>query len=520
LTDSGRAREGRLGYLSIPMRPPSLPRRRLPRRLLVVAAILAAPTPLGAQSAAHDEALPAWLAEVAEGPLARAHWGVAAYDLTDRRWVALHAADRYFVPASNLKLVVTAVALERLGLAYSWRTSVYGTAPVGRDGILRGDLILYGRGDPNLSGRFAGTITGVFEALADSLAARGLRRVTGALLADESYWDTDYLRGEWESYDTLWWYAAPVGALGFNDNAVDFAVRPGSRAGEPPVIEGEPESEFWTLENRAVTGLPGAARTFDMRREPGTNRIEAYGVLPLDADPRTEYFAVVDPAGWAGTVFREVLGQRGIAVEGPVRTVSESERSPIAAGDTVALASWVSPPLARVVETINQRSQNWHAEMVLKTLGREVAREGSWPAGLRVERETLAALGVDSTAFILRDASGLAAENLVTPRAVVDLLAVARERPWGEAFVASLPLAAGQSGSLRRRFANTVGAGRVRAKTGFIENVYALAGYLTTLEGHELAFSVIVNQTGPAGGAAATAAIDRLVNDLVSGTVH
>ncbi|MFN2421145.1 MAG: D-alanyl-D-alanine carboxypeptidase/D-alanyl-D-alanine-endopeptidase [Gemmatimonadota bacterium] len=485
--------------------------------LAIAAVILVGDGPLRAQSVPLHEGPPVWLARVAEGPLARAHWGVAVYDLADRRWVALYDADRYFVPASNLKLVVTAVALERLGPAYTWRTSIYGSAPVGRDGTLRGDLVLYGRGDPNLSGRFAGTITAVFEALADSLAARGLRRVSGALLADESHWDTDYLRGEWESYDTLWWYAAPVGALGFNDNAVDFAVRPGSRVGERPVVEGQPESEFWTLENRAETGPPGAARTFDLRRVPGTNRIEAYGVLPLDADPRTEYFAVIDPAGWAGTVFREVLAQRGITIEGPVRVVSEAERSPVAAGDTIALAAWISPPLERVVETVNQRSQNWHAEMVLKTLGREIAGEGSWPAGFRAERSALAALGVDTTAFLLRDASGLAAENLVTPRALVELLAAARRRPWGTTFLASLPVAAGSTGSLRSRFANTVGAGRVRAKTGFIENVYALAGYLTTLAGREIAFSVIVNQTGTAGGAAATAAIDRLVNDFVSG---
>jgi D-alanyl-D-alanine carboxypeptidase/D-alanyl-D-alanine-endopeptidase (penicillin-binding protein 4) len=487
------------------------------RFLAIAAVLLASGGPLRAQSSSHDRGLPEWLARVAEGPLTRAHWGVAVYNLTDRRWVALHDADRYFVPASNLKLVVTAVALERLGPAYTWRTSVYGTAPVSRDGTLRGDLVLYGRGDPNLSGRFAGSITAVFEALADSLAEAGLRRVSGALLADESHWDTDYLRGEWESYDTLWWYAAPVGALGFNDNAVDFAVRPGSRVGEPPVVEGEPESEFWMLHNRAETGPPGAVRTFDLRRVPGTNQIEAYGVLPLDADPRAEYFAVVDPAGWAGTVFREVLAQRGITVGGPVRIVSEAERSPVAAGDTLALASWVSPPLGRVVETVNQRSQNWHAEMLLKTLGKAVAGDGSWPTGLSVERETLAALGVDTTAFLLRDASGLAAENLVTPRAVAELLAAARDRPWSEAFVGSLPVAAAQTGSLRSRFVNTVGAGRVRAKTGFIENVYALAGYMTTLAGRELAFSVIINQTGKAGAAAATAAIDRLINDFISG---
>ncbi len=459
---------------------------------------------------------------MARGPLARAHWGVAVYDLTADRWLAVHDADRYFVPASNLKLIVTAAALEKLGPTYTWRTSLYGTAPVGRDGVLRGDLVLYGRGDPNLSGRFTDSITAVFEALADSLDARDVRRVTGGLVADASLWDDEPLRPEWEAYDTLWWYAAPVGPIGFNDNSIDFAIRPAARVGDRPEIEGEPESAFWSLENRATTGPPGVRQTFDLTREPGTNRVVAYGVLPLDAAPRTEYFAVVDPAAWTATVLREVLVDEGIVIEGPVSVVHDPARSPVAVASgarrgLVELASWTSPPLPRVAETINGRSQNWHAEQLLKTLGLEVRGEGSWEAGLRAEKETLAALGVDTTAFHLHDASGLASANLVTPRALVELLTAARRRPWGETYVRSLPLAAGESGSLRRRFANTVGAGRVRGKTGFIENVYALSGYLDTLDGRTLAYSVIVNQTGAAGASTVTAAIDRLVNEFVSG---
>ncbi|HUP20773.1 MAG TPA: D-alanyl-D-alanine carboxypeptidase/D-alanyl-D-alanine-endopeptidase [Gemmatimonadota bacterium] len=469
----------------------------------------------GGASAADADRLPGWLDAVVDGPLERAHWGIAVYDLTGDRWVARHAADRYFVPASNLKLVVSATAMERLGPDYRWRTSVYATAPLAPDGTLEGDLVLYGRGDPNLSGRHFDSMTFVFQALADSLAARGLTRVSGDLLADESLWDADHVRRDWAGYDLLWWYAAPVGALGFNDNAIDFAVQPASRVGAPPLVEGDPSSAFWTLENGATTGPPGAPHTFDLTRIPGTNRVIAYGVLPLDTPPRTEYFAVVDPAGWAGTIFREVLAARGIEVHGGVRTVSDPAASPVAAGDTVALAAWESPTLTRVVESINGRSQNWHAEQVLKTLGAEARGEGSWAAGLAVERATLAALGVDTTGFLLRDASGLSSANLVTPEGLVALLRAARAEPWAEAWLASLPVAA-ESGSLRRRFANTVGAGRVHAKTGYIENVYSLSGYLETMTGREYAFSVIVNQTGP-GSSGATETIDRLVNALISG---
>ncbi|HET7691665.1 MAG TPA: D-alanyl-D-alanine carboxypeptidase/D-alanyl-D-alanine-endopeptidase [Gemmatimonadota bacterium] len=475
----------------------------------------AQPAPGSSSHVDPESALPAWLAEVATGTLARSHWGVAVRDLATGRWVARHDADRYFVPASNLKLVVSAAALERLGADYAWRTSVYGTEPIGAGGVLDGDLVLYGRGDPNLSGRFAPSMTAIFEALADSLAARGLARVTGELLADESFWDADYVRGDWATYDLLWWYAAPVGALGFNDNSIDFHIRPGAAVGEPLVIDGEPASSFYSLENRAVTGPAGSERTFDLTREPGTNHVVAYGSLPVDAEPDVEYLAVVDPAGWAATVFREVLSRRGIAVEGRVRTISRPADSPVAAGDTIALAAHAGPPLARVVEAVLGRSQNWHAEQLLKTLGKEIEGEGSWSAGLAVERRTLAELGVDTTAMFLRDASGLSSANLVTPEALVDLLSAVRRRPFASPFVSALPVA-GESGSLRRRFGGTPAAGRVRAKTGYIENVYSLSGYLTTLAGDEYAFSVVVNQTA---GESAVEAIDRLVSGIVEGRI-
>lgn len=461
------------------------------------------------------DSLPRWLAPYAAGPLARAHWGVAVYDLDAGRWVLEHAADRFFVPASNLKLVVSAVGLERLGPGFTYRTSVYGTAPIAADGTLDGDLVLYGRGDPNLSGRHAPTMTAILEALADTLLTRGLRRVSGEILADQSHWDDDPVRGDWSAYDLLWWYAAPVGALGFNDNSIDFRIRPGDRVSDPPLIVPDPPSGFYTFENRATTGPPGASKTLDFTRTPGTNLIQAYGVLPLDAAPHTEYFAVVDPAAWTGTMFREILAARGIDARGAVRTVRDAAASPVAAGDTIPLAAHVSPPLERVVEAINGRSQNWHAEQLLKTIGREVRGEGSWAAGLAVERAALAAMGVDTNAFVLRDASGLSAANLATPRGLVTLLARMRERPQGGRFAASLPVA-GESGSLRRRFGGTVGAGRVRAKTGFIEHVHALSGYLTGADGHEYAFSILVNG---AAGDGVTDAIDRLVNAIVSGAV-
>ncbi len=461
---------------------------------------------------APPDTLPSWLATVASGVLSRAHWGVAVYDTEAEQWVALHNADRFFVPASNLKLVVSAVALERLGPEFTYRTTVYATRPVGPDGTLNGDLVLYGRGDPNLSGRHAPSMTSIFEWLADSLISHGLKRVAGDLIADESHWDDQYHHRDWSGFDQMWWYAAPVGALGFNDNSVDVAIRPGPRAGAQPSIETLPKSPFYTLDNRAVTGARGVESTFDMKREPGTNRITAFGVLPLDERPETAYVAVVDAAAYSATMFRSVLAERGIEISGRVRTVSDPLVSPVGSAGTIAIANHRSVPLATVLESINGRSQNWHAEQVLKTLGREIAGAGTWDAGLRVERETLAQLGVDTTAFLLRDASGLSPANLTTPRALVELLTTMRSRPHGDVFARTLSVA-GQSGSLKGRFRGSAAQGRVRAKTGFIANVYALSGYMSTVSGREYAFSVFVN----GAGSQANPAIDRLVEGFVLG---
>jgi len=487
--------------------------------LVALVATLLSPglAPAASPSAAPGDTLPPWLSSFAEGRLARAHWGVSAVDLETGQEVVAWNDDRYFVPASNLKLVVAATALETLGPDFTWSTTVHATGPIGADGRLVGDLVLHGTGDPNLSGRYTPSMTAIFESLADSLASAGLVRVEGEVIADESHWDGDHLHSSWKAYDLLWWYAAPVGALGFNDNAIDFHIQPGLSPGDPPVIDGEPASAFWTLENRAVTGPPGATKTFDLLREPGSNRVVAYGTLPLDAAPEVEYFAVVDPAAWAGTVFREVLERRGITVAGSVRTVADPERSPVASGAARRLAGWTSPPLARVVESINGRSQNWHAEQLLRTIGREIAGEGSWEAGLATERRTLNVLDVDTTAFVLRDASGLSSENLATPRGLVELLTAMRDHPHAGVWLGSLSVAAEQ-GSLRRRFRGTPSAGRVYAKTGFLEHVHALSGYLTTVSGREIAFSVIVNGAGPGGDDAADA-IDGLVDGLVSESV-
>ena len=473
--------------------------RRAPLFLLLC--LLAFATPAAAQSTELARRVDA----VADrSPLDRAHWGILIQDVASGEVLYERNADRLFIPASNLKLVVVAAALSRMSADHRLRTSVYTTGPL-RDGVIDGDLVLYGRGDPGISGRYHDDrMLAVWEDLADSLAARGVRAVRGGLVADESWFDSIHVHGDWELYDLLWWYAAPVSALGFNDNSIDFRISPGA-VGQPARIEWQPVTSFVVLSNRTRTIAAGGARTLDFERGNG-DTIIAYGTLPADERPWTEYFAVHDPARYAGTVFREVLESRGIRFGTSQVRVERAQDRSVARANPVELAGYDSAPLSQLVFPILNSSQNWFAEQLLKALGRDSGAGGTWDAGLDVERRFLTeTVGLDDAEFRLRDASGLSAGNLITPRALARVLLHAREF---DALRDALPVSAATRGSLRSRFTDM--PGRVRAKTGGIRNVDALSGFVTSDSGRELVFVVIVNGSA-FPGSTVRAAIDDVV---------
>ncbi|MGD0990845.1 MAG: D-alanyl-D-alanine carboxypeptidase/D-alanyl-D-alanine-endopeptidase [Gemmatimonadales bacterium] len=422
-------------------------------------------------------------------PFDRALWGVAIADPRGRL-VFERNGGRLFVPASDVKLVVAATAAALLPGDYRFRTSVYAAGPVEGDTV-RGDLVLYGRGDPTLSGRYSATETAAFDELADSLKAHGIARVAGDLVGDASWFDSATAHPSWQGYDLNWWYAAPITALAFNESSVDFLVDPGA-IGQPPDIRLRPDLGIVQFTNRARTVSADSDRTLDFFREPGTNVVWAQGDLPADAASDTEYFAIHDAPAWAATAFRRSLEAHGIVVDGRVRTTFDSTATAAARG-APPLAEHLSPPLADILQPILATSQNWFAEMLLKTLGRELGGEGSWQAGLDVERRFLIdSLGVDSTTFDLVDGSGLSAWNLVAPRAFVQLLTRMRKIPRARAFLDALPVA-GESGTLKGRLTDARLSGRVRAKTGSINRVNSLSGYLELPRGRTWTFSIQLN---------------------------
>jgi len=452
---------------------------------------LAPPAASGTTGRAAGPTLAARIDAILDRPYLRgADWGIEVRDAASDRVLYARAAGRPFIPASNLKLLVATTAAHHLDPGYRFRTTLYGTGPV-QDGVLRGDLVLYGRGDPLISRRYGRPSAAAWDELADSLLARGIRRVSGGVVADDSYFEPRHLHPEWDPSDLLWWYAAPVGALGYEDNAIEFHLDPGA-VGGPARVTWTPRSAYVVVENDAVTVAAGRPATADLERVAGTRRIRAVGQVPAGAGTDVEFFAVLSGAEYAGTTFREALERKGIAVgRSEVRVVSDSLQSP--ARGAAVLAEHGSDPLPRVIGPILLNSQNWIAETLLKTVGREVRGQGSWEAGIAVERDFLTrVVGIDSADFALSDGSGLSDRNRVTPRALVKLLGYVRRTPAMAVVRQSLPVS-GREGSLRARLTDL--PGRVAAKTGYIGGVDSMSGFVTTDDGRTVIFSIIANRT-------------------------
>ena len=435
-------------------------------------------------------------------PFNRQIWGIALVD-EGGRLVYGRNESRLFIPASNAKLVVTAVAAARLPPDWRVKTSLYGGPVVG--GVLQGDLVLYGRGDPTIDQRCYAvdtTLAGVCDTdpflrlrqLVDSLRAKGVRAIAGDVVGDGSYFEATMVHPNWESFDLNWWYAAPVSGLGFHDNCVDFNWQPGPAPGTPAQITMYPDLGDISFENRTLTLPPGGESNIGDRffRHPGTLNIWAEGTVAMDNPPRTDSFALPDPNLYTARALRQVLADAGIAVDGTTRSTTDSllyARMRAAP----ALAEVMSRPLRDWIFPILNTSQNWFAEMLLKQLGRQFGKGGSWPAGLEVERRFLIdSVHVDSTQISLSDGSGLSSSNLISPLAFTQLLRFIRRHPRYHTFAAGLPQS-GSIGSLRSRFLGTPLAGRVRAKTGSISRVHSLSGYIELGGGKALAFSVLAN---------------------------
>lgn len=449
-----------------------------------------------------------------------AQWGILVVDVAGGDTVYARNPASLLVPASNLKLITGAVALKILGPDFRFTTVVSSTGPI-RQGVLEGDLVILGSGDPTFSARFHGDPMRPLRAIADSLGRRGVRRVSGRLVSGfDAFPDAGLARGwAWDDLDQA--YAATVDELLLNEGVTRVSVRGGAAPGQPVEVRTSPARAFPPVRNSARTVSAGEPQVWVVWDSlsgglslGGT--IAARSTVELEVTNRNQTAAYLE-------ALREALADRGIAVgagvlsrplggssgglgSGP--TAEARARPPTGPGRT-ALFAITSPPLSAILTAFEKNSVNQIGEALLKTVGRLRSGVGTFESGIDAIRRQLGAWGVASDGFIIRDGSGLSRMNAVSAETLVRVLVRIREEPAFATFAAALPVA-GLDGTLGRRLGGAPARGNVRAKTGSMEQVRALSGYVTAADGRQLAFSVLANNwTVPASQ------VESAIDDIV-----
>jgi D-alanyl-D-alanine carboxypeptidase/D-alanyl-D-alanine-endopeptidase (penicillin-binding protein 4) len=434
-------------------------------------------------------------------PSSKGDWGILIIDAQTGETLYEKNADGYFVPASNMKLFTTALALARLGPDFKFHTTLETRGTISSDGTLSGDVVLVGRGDPNLSNRrfpyelkeeFDGPPEKTLVELADALVARGVKEISGDVVGDDSYFPRERYPNGWEIDDMVWEYGAAISSIVVDDNTVALTLTPGERMGDPVQAVVAPLTPDFSLQNDVTTSAADVKSDLTLTREPGASLVVVRGTLPAKSAPRKLVLSIEEPAQHAASLLAALLVERGVRLDGRIRAVhrAETDTTP-----RTILAEHVSVPLGESVKLINKISQNLHTEMLLRTAARQ---DGLWTTPedmLKSAQDFYAAAGIAPDDVIQTDGSGLSRHDLVTPRAIVTLLKYAEGQTWFAPYYASLPVA-GIDGSLQDRMKGTVAAGRIHAKTGSVEHVRTLSGFAETPGGRRLIFSFLGNNQG------------------------
>ncbi|MDX1547021.1 MAG: D-alanyl-D-alanine carboxypeptidase/D-alanyl-D-alanine-endopeptidase [Rhodothermales bacterium] len=480
-----------------------MPRRTPPR--LLWTALLVLMLGLGARPA---ETLETRIDRILDAePVATAFWGVYVRDLASGRVLYARNADKAFIPASNQKLLTTATALDALGPAYRYQTTLYLDGEA--DGAtLRGDLIVEGAGDPSFGSRKLGGNDPI-RAWANALATMGVRRIEGRLIGDDDRFDDDAYAAGWDvSYLRTESYAPPPGGLAYRDNLVQVRVE-ATRPGEAPRVETAP-ADYFTVRNQSVTGSRSRGLGPRVDRRLGDDEARLYGEIPRTY-AGTIVLPAADPTAMVLHAFAQALSEAGITVEATrhdVDDLGEAEKPDYEAARPLFVH--VSPPLAELAAVINKESDNLYAEQVFRTFG----WGGSYEGGGRRVKSLLARFGAPTDGLSIQDGSGLSRKDLVTPEALGLLLAGMAEHEAADAFTASM--AAG--GEPRTTLQHRLRGASVRAKTGSLEYARTLSGYATSADGRRLSFVVMANHyTAPAYRI--QQAIDSVVLTLSTATV-
>lgn len=486
---------------------------------------------------------------------AQAHWGISVTTLEGRSIYEKNDA-QLFAPASNAKLFTTAASMALLGPDTTIPTRVIAPSAPDSQGVVHGDVSLVGLGDASMSGRTypydgrterANPPLVALASFADQVQRSGVRRIEGNIIGDDTAFPAEAYGAGWAWNDLQWSFGAPVSALTINDNVVYLAVTPGARPGDPLTFAWNPEQAnlYYTIENSGKTSARGSQPSLGVDRKLGSRQIRIFGTLPSGGTTTHLALAIQDPAQFAAMAFRQMLEARGIVVSGagvarhrpsvdtaiyeqsvlrpltlPAATDAKLEKSsPLQLAfasppGAVVLASRTSVPLLEEITVTNKVSQNLHAEILLRLLGRQNGSDASIVEGARVVRAFALRAGVAPQDFFFYDGSGLSAEDRVTPRALTALLRYAAEQSWGTEFRNTLPVG-GVDGTLSGRFSRAPMRNHVFAKTGTLGEVNTLSGYLTAASGHTLVFSILCDGHSPAANRM-TAIMDKIVTAVAA----
>lgn len=398
------------------------------------------------------------------------------------------------VPASNLKLITTAAALEYLGPDFTYTTTVFLDGSI-RRGEFSGNVFVRGAGDPSMSTFYLDNPVEILERWADAFDSLGIRVIRGNIIGDDSYFDEKTWGPGWGWDDILYPFSAQVSALSFNDNKIDFTIRPGRFAGEPAVVKMYPDNAYMTVINNILTVAPGEPTNIHPVREAYSNVIELTGTIELDttgrAQPIAQPVTVDDPTQFMMGLFKQILENRGIRVQGGVFDIAEWDDE-VKYTELRPVCYYTSPPLRQIIRVVNATSHNLAAEILLKTIAKEATGVGSFEKGAEVLRNYVAQYGIPQESVAIVDGSGLSRLNLLTPRQITIVLAAMYRSRYRNDYMGSLAVP-GQPGTLASRMKGSRAEQNVFAKSGSMENVCSLSGYVFSRDKEPLAFSIILN---------------------------
>ena len=445
-------------------------------------------------------------------------WGVHIVSLKDGKVLFSSNARKRFLPASNMKLLIGAAALDAFGADFRFETPVYGEGTINAQGRLLGNLVIAGRGDPNLEGRIYDPqheelmqqdIPGVMVHIAGQLADRGLKSIVGDVVSDETLFLHEPHDPSWALENVLWSYSAPVSPLAAAENWFQLEVLPGETEGSAAFLRPVPVDSGLVLVNQVKTTSHGREAWMGVDLNPEGSHVTLRGEIPLRHAGLKYNLAVRDAGVFAGRLLKLALAQRGIAITGEVKTrqlsaleILEQGKSSLDAAKRLQsayreeqkLASVRTQPLSESLKVMMKTSNNLYAEMMLRNLGAQTTGLGSVATGVSALERFLEKTGNSKNSVSLNDGSGLSRKNLITPESVVRVLQYMDQHSHRDVFLDSLPVA-GRDGTLKSRMKKGPAFEHVFAKTGSIDFVNTLSGFAMAKSGDRLAFSIMVNNS-------------------------